>query len=113
MPFSDGDTDWILQESRGWPIFLQILARERLLTLQEGLHDDEGKPEAQRQIQPSRHLLRPGNPTQQRAVIIQARAQARPTSGALRPYECAASLAQRAVGPAPALDAAAHRGDRR
>jgi len=63
LPFSEGDTDWILRESGGWPILLQILARERLLALQEGLQNDEWKPEAQRQMQPFRHLLRPGNPT--------------------------------------------------
>jgi len=56
--FSDEDTKWILQQSGSWPILLQILARERLLALQEGLQSHEWQPEAMRQIEPFRHLLR-------------------------------------------------------
>ncbi len=57
IPFSDRDRQWIWEQSGGWPILLQILARERLLALQEGQAGDDWQAEGLRQLQPFRHLL--------------------------------------------------------
>ncbi|HLP87406.1 MAG TPA: ATP-binding protein [Nostocaceae cyanobacterium] len=52
IPFSEVDIEWILQESKCWPLLLQILCRERLFSLEEGETDDSWREEALRQIQP-------------------------------------------------------------
>jgi hypothetical protein len=36
LPFSDDDTAWMLAQTNGWPMPLQILCREGLLALEEG-----------------------------------------------------------------------------
>lgn len=45
IPFAPDERDWILAQSQGWPILLQILCQERLAALlrQEGMfhHNDE------------------------------------------------------------------------
>ena len=52
MPFAEDDVAWILAQSEGWPILLQILCRERLFALEEG---DDGlvwREDGLRQIAP-------------------------------------------------------------
>ena len=36
IPFTDEDVEWILNQSKCWPLLLQILCRERLFSLEEG-----------------------------------------------------------------------------
>lgn len=50
IPFASADSSWILEKSGRWPILLQILCRERLLALEEGLN--EWQAEAWEQAQP-------------------------------------------------------------
>ncbi len=57
-PFLPADTDWILAESRGWPLLLQILCRERLLSLQEGETGHSWREEGLNQMQPFREYFR-------------------------------------------------------
>lgn len=57
IPFSAADTAWILVHSGGWPILLQILCRERLVSLEEGDLSDDWQQEGLQQIQPFIHLL--------------------------------------------------------
>ncbi|MCB8966150.1 MAG: hypothetical protein H6660_04570 [Ardenticatenaceae bacterium] len=52
IPFPDADVRWILDESACWPLLLQILCRERLLTLEEGDHSDAWRVDALQQIAP-------------------------------------------------------------
>lgn len=56
IPFPQDDVEWILQESGQWPILLQILCRERLLTLEEGLTDSHWRQEARQQMTPFLYL---------------------------------------------------------
>ena len=56
IPFSDADTAWILLESERWPVLLQILCRERLLTLEEGMPDAGWREEAREQLSPFLYL---------------------------------------------------------
>lgn len=55
-PFPADDVEWILRESGRWPILLQILCRERLLTLEEGATDEQWRQEAQQQMSPFLYL---------------------------------------------------------
>ena len=56
-PFSAADAEWILAHSGRWPLLLQILCRERLMALDEGVTDTAWQEEGLRQITPFRHLL--------------------------------------------------------
>ncbi|MCB8985030.1 MAG: ATP-binding protein [Ardenticatenaceae bacterium] len=53
-PFPPADVEWILAESECWPMLLQILCRERLLTLNEGETGDDWRADALYQIAPFR-----------------------------------------------------------
>ena len=55
IPFAEADVAWILAESGGWPMLLQILCRERLLALTDGETGDEWRADALYQIAPFRH----------------------------------------------------------
>ncbi len=57
VPFPPADVDWIVTQSRRWPLLLQILCRERLITLEEGESDDTWREEGLRQMAPFHHLL--------------------------------------------------------
>jgi hypothetical protein len=57
VPFPLADTDWILVQSGRWPLLLQILCREWLVTLEEGEIDDTWREEGLRQMAPFHHLL--------------------------------------------------------
>lgn len=52
LPFANEDVAWMLQESGRWPILLQILGRERLLALEDGIQDSSWRTEAQTQLAP-------------------------------------------------------------
>jgi len=54
LPFPPEDAAWILAASGCWPITLQILCRERLLSLEEGETGDGWRTEALYQIEPFR-----------------------------------------------------------
>lgn len=54
LPFAPDDAAWILAESGRWPMCLQILCRERLLSLEEGESGDDWRVEALRQMAPFR-----------------------------------------------------------
>ncbi len=54
--FSAHDVEWILAESGRWPMPLQILCRERLLSLSEGETGDAWREEALRQLEPLRRM---------------------------------------------------------
>lgn len=58
IPFSEADAVWILEQSGGWPILIQILARERFLSLLEDVTDDGWRRDALEQMTPFRHLLK-------------------------------------------------------
>jgi hypothetical protein len=57
IPFPADDVDWILNQSQRWPLLIQILSRERLLTLQEGNEGTEWREEGLRQLVPFQYLL--------------------------------------------------------
>jgi serine/threonine protein kinase/DNA-binding CsgD family transcriptional regulator len=50
IPFRAADVTWILKQSEGWPIRLQILCRECLLTLEAGEPSDDWRADALKQI---------------------------------------------------------------
>lgn len=52
IPFADEDADWIIEKSRRWPMPLQILSRERLVTLEEGATGAAWRTDALRQVAP-------------------------------------------------------------
>ena len=52
LPFSEEDIAWILKESQLWPMPLQILCRERLISLEEDEPGELWREEALLQIQP-------------------------------------------------------------
>ncbi len=54
--FAATDVEWILAESGRWPMPLQILCRERLLSLSEGETGDDWREEALRQLEPLRRM---------------------------------------------------------
>ena len=56
-PFPPADVDWILDHSGRWPLLLQTLCRERLITLGEDETDKTWREEGLRQMAPFRHLL--------------------------------------------------------
>ncbi len=56
LKFAPRDVDWILMESGRWPMPLQILCRERLLSLSEGETGDDWREEALRQLEPLRRM---------------------------------------------------------
>lgn len=60
IPFSEADIEWILEQSGGWPILVQILSRERFLSLLEDSSDDEWRTAAVEQMMPFRHLIKRG-----------------------------------------------------
>ncbi|MCC5669115.1 hypothetical protein LC653_35985 [Nostoc sp. CHAB 5784] len=55
--FTDEDVEWILTESRRWPLLLQILCRERLFNLEEGENNDNWREEGLQQMKSFAHLL--------------------------------------------------------
>lgn len=57
VPFAESDVQWILKQSGGWPILVQILARERLYSLQEEGPEALWQDDALQQLAPFRHLL--------------------------------------------------------
>lgn len=57
MPFSDDDVEWILTQSCCLPLFVQILCRERLFSLEERETDENWREEGLKQIEPFAHLL--------------------------------------------------------
>ncbi len=57
IPFMEADTVWMLEQSGGWPILLQILCRERLFALEEGDDSEDWRQEGLAQMQPFTHLL--------------------------------------------------------
>lgn len=59
IPFADEDTAWITAESGRWPMLLQLLCRERLLSLEDGETSNEWRADALRQIEPFRRTLTP------------------------------------------------------
>lgn len=56
VPFSEEEVVWILLESGRWPVLLQILCRERLLSLEEGISDVQWREEAREQLSPFLYL---------------------------------------------------------
>ncbi|MAU00107.1 MAG: hypothetical protein CL608_23450 [Anaerolineaceae bacterium] len=54
--FAANDVEWILAESGRWPMPLQILCRERLLSLSDGETGDAWREEALRQLEPLRRM---------------------------------------------------------
>ncbi|MGH9839815.1 MAG: hypothetical protein ACREEM_13620 [Blastocatellia bacterium] len=58
MPFHPSDVEWILAQSKCWPILLQILCGERLIALEEEANDETWREEGLRQIEPFQHLLK-------------------------------------------------------
>jgi hypothetical protein len=57
IPFPADDIEWILEQSGRWPILLQILCRERLITLEERETSLDWREDGLQQIAPFRHLL--------------------------------------------------------
>lgn len=57
LPLSETDIDWIMEQSQCWPSLLQILFRERLLSLEEGDGGRNWKEDGLRDIGKFRHLL--------------------------------------------------------
>jgi hypothetical protein len=57
IPFSDEDVTWVLEHSGRWPMLLQILCRERLLSLEDGETGPTWREDALRQLEPFRYLM--------------------------------------------------------
>jgi len=57
MTFPESDVEWILTRSGRWPILLQILGRERLVTLEEGDASEAWRDEGLRQMEPFGYLV--------------------------------------------------------
>jgi hypothetical protein len=57
IPFPAEDFAWILERSGHWPLLLQLLCRERLVTLEDGETGAGWQTEGLRQIVTFRHLL--------------------------------------------------------
>ena len=55
--FPGDDVDWILTQSQCWPLLIQILCRERLITLEEDKTGHAWREEGLRQLAPFQHLL--------------------------------------------------------
>lgn len=58
LPFAEEDVAWILEQSGRWPILLQVLCRERLVSLENGEEDDGWREEGLGQMLAFRGLLR-------------------------------------------------------
>lgn len=54
IPFPAADADWILSQSGRWPMLLQILCRERLVTLEEGETGSAWRKDGLLQMEPFR-----------------------------------------------------------
>ena len=52
LAFAENDIEWILAQSRCWPLPLQILCRDRLFSLENGETGDDWRQEALEQIRP-------------------------------------------------------------
>ncbi len=52
IPVPEDDVAWMLAESGRWPLLLQILCRERTLSLEEGETGDQWRVDALMQLQP-------------------------------------------------------------
>ena len=63
IPFPTADVAWILAESGRWPMPLQILCRERLLTLGDDEQEDDWRDEALLQLEPLRRMASPQEET--------------------------------------------------
>lgn len=46
VPFAEEDVQWILAQSHRWPILLQMLCRERLISLEDGEESDDWRKTA-------------------------------------------------------------------
>lgn len=46
LPFAPADVDWIVSQSRCWPVILQALCQERLAALEDGDESDDWRAEA-------------------------------------------------------------------
>jgi len=57
QPFPADDIDWILAQSQRWPILLQILCRERLITLEEGDTGPDWRRDGLQQMTPFTGLI--------------------------------------------------------
>lgn len=57
IPFAEADVQWILQQSRLWPILLQCLCQERLVALELSNSQDAWKQAGLQRIEHYRHLL--------------------------------------------------------
>ncbi len=57
ITFPEEDLEWILEQSRRFPLLLQILCRERLFSLEEEDMSDDWREEALQQLKPFAHLL--------------------------------------------------------
>jgi DNA-binding SARP family transcriptional activator len=55
LPFSEEDQTWIMEQSQRWPMPLQILCRECLLALEDGLSPAEWRADALAQAAPFLH----------------------------------------------------------
>jgi hypothetical protein len=55
--FTDEEIDWMMTQSRGWPLLLQILCRECLLVRHERATGKEWRDAALQQLIPFQHLL--------------------------------------------------------
>jgi hypothetical protein len=52
IPFPAEDVEWILNQSKCWPLLLQILCRERLFSLEEGETEDDWREVGLEQLKP-------------------------------------------------------------
>ncbi|MEG4209141.1 nSTAND1 domain-containing NTPase [Microcoleus sp. S13_B4] len=59
MPFPAEDVEWILTQSKCWPLLLQILCQERLFSLEDEEMGDDWQEEGLKQMQSFDHLLNP------------------------------------------------------
>jgi hypothetical protein len=57
ITFPAEDVEWILTQSRRWPLLVQILCQERLFSLENGETGEGWREEGLQQIQPYKHLL--------------------------------------------------------
>jgi hypothetical protein len=60
IPFPPADAEWIVEQSRRWPFPLELLCRERYVSLEAGESGSDWRDEGLRQIQPYMDSVRRG-----------------------------------------------------
>lgn len=67
QPFAPGDIEWIISQSRCWPVILQALCQERLVALEDGNETSQWRDDANVHLMRYAYLLDRASPPTVRA----------------------------------------------